>query len=522
MYDLILLGYRNDLACGRTVAFLRNPPIELAAPVTIHRDTQLPRAIYSDLDHATGLELVAQLRERGAQVTLRSTEPNLEPAQVEATPSRPWRLLIPLLATGALLLFSMPTLRHWLRPAALAPLPAASELPLRVRRQPLRHHDLNREAVDLNAAGDFRAAATSLRAAVDQTTDNQILQANLVTVLRNWAVAEINAGRPEQAVELLREAMKFDRAPSILSLMGIAQQRLGDWHDAEDTLQEAVRLGASDPMAFVALGRVYRQQGDQQGAVEMFQRARESGAAGPDFESMLERLERELDAEWDFVDFSTAHFRFSFEQGENQEAARLVSDVLEDAYFSVGRKLDLYPDTPVDVVLYPSEDFHEVTQTPDWTGGVYDGRIKLPVRGVEGRSELLERTLRHEYGHVLVTKISRGKVPVWLNEGLAIWAEESADGDREDWAYDTIAGRRLFTLEELAPPFTELPADRVQVAYAQSYLAVRAILGDYGERHLLELLRAAGGSGSLATTFERVFSARLADFEAALLRDLSS
>jgi len=188
----------------------------------------------------------------------------------------------------------------------------------------------------------------------------------------------------------------------------------------------------------------------------------------------------------------------------------------------VGRKLELYPDEITEVVLYASQDFHGVTQTPDWTGGVYDGRIKLPVRGLAGETELLVRTLRHEYGHVLVTRYSRGQVPVWLNEGIAIWAEEQEDGERVSWAYDTIAGQRLFHLSELTPPFTQLPADRVQVAYAQSYLAVRQLLDEYGERRLRELLQSAAGSAAFQRSFEQVLSMSLADFESKLLHSLTS
>jgi tetratricopeptide (TPR) repeat protein len=301
-------------------------------------------------------------------------------------------------------------------------------------------------------------------------------------------VAEINAGQPEQAINLLTEAASHSDDPNVLSLLGIAQERAGKWYDAEETLRLAMERGANDAMAFIALGRVYRERGDREGAVAMFQRAKEIGAAGPGFEEMLGRLERELDAEWDFVEISTPHFRLSFAQGEDREAAHIVSSVLEDAYFAVGRKLDLFPETPTEVVLYASEDFHTVTQTPDWTGGVYDGRIKLPVRGIEAGGDLLQRTLRHEYGHVLITTLSQ----------------------------------RLFPLADLEPSFTRLPADRVQVAYAQSYLAVRRILKEYGERRLVQLLRHTGEGNPLGTAFESVLSVQIGDFESALIHDLTT
>jgi tetratricopeptide (TPR) repeat protein len=425
-----------------------------------------------------------------------------------------------LLAAATALLFAASNLQP-LAPA-LAPIASSGEVPGLHMDLALQRHRLNDEAVNLNAAGEFERAVERLYTAIDSAPREQVLYGNLVTVLRNWAVAEINAGRPAEAIGHLLEALDVREDPALLALLGIAQERIGDHHNASENLNRALELGSTDPMAYVALGRIHRQQGDQQRAVAMLQRARGLGASGSDFDRMLARLERELDAEWDFVDFDTAHFRISFAQGENPEAAEIVSQHLEDAYFAVGRKLDFYPDTPTDVVLYASEDFHNVTQTPDWTGGVYDGRIKLPVRGIHGASELLQRTLRHEYGHVLITKLSNGRAPVWLNEGLAIWAEEQSDGDRENWAYSTISGQHLFTLEELVAPFTQLPADRVQVAYAQSYLAVRQILTEHGDRHVLALLEEIGSGASISSAFESELATTIARFQAQLIRDLTS
>ncbi len=522
-FELVLLGYRNDLARERTLVYLRRLPAEFATEIEVHRDTPLPHPLLSTIDHDLGLRLVAQLRERGAQVRLNGLDdpPPLDIPPPSASGFRAGRVL----GFGLVALLAFAALRYAQphRPA-LPPLQSADLLaPIDAPAMQVAGHGLNEEAVALNAQGNFEAAAERLRSAIEKTPGAAVLYDNLVIVLRNWAVSEVNAGRPATAIELLEECLEIRRDdPGLLALAGISYERLGHWHDAEEALQRAVRLGTRDPMAFVALGRVYRQQGDRQGAVEMFQRAKEIGAAGPEFDSMLARIERELDAEWDFAELSTPHFRLSFPQGEDHEAAHLVSQVLEDAYFAVGRKLDLFPDSPTEVVLYASEDFHRVTQTPDWTGGVYDGRIKLPVRGINSGNGLLERTLRHEYGHVLVTKVSNGRVPVWLNEGLAIWAEEQVDGDREDWASETLAGERLFTLTELTQPFTRLPADRVQVAYSQSYLAVRLILEEHGERRLLQLLRATGDGDRLSVAFEEVFSIALSDFETTLVRDLTS
>jgi hypothetical protein len=105
---------------------------------------------------------------------------------------------------------------------------------------------------------------------------------------------------------------------------------------------------------------------------------------------------------------------------------------------------------------------------------------------------------------------------------VAIWCEEDRDGDREDWAYQALAGEILFPLSELEGSFTGLPPERVRVAYAQSYLAVRALADRSGGRPLRELLSALGDGKRLDQAMLAVYSRNLAAFEAEFVRQLTN
>ena len=532
LFDLLLLGYRNDLARERVLAFLRSLPDSQGGPIDVQRDGDLPQVLRGGIDHAVGLRLLAELRDRGAQARLVAAQHDSAPAAVAAPAppaagSRTRTTRLPVL----LVLFGVATVAYVrlapVRRPLPPPAPAASDaqpvlaLTTQLDAAP---HQLNDQAVQLNAAGRYADAADKLREAMRHQPSETALRRNLRTVLHNWGVAELNANRPEAAVELLEEGLALEEDGPLLSALGIARVRQGEWDAARAALERAVALGVADPYTLIALGKTHRQLGDREAAVEMFHRARDSGASGADFQENLTRLERELDAEWDFSEMRSPHFQISFAGGERESnaAARAVSDGLEDAYFHVGRKLDLYPSERIPVVLYSSEDFHDVTQTPSWTGGVYDGRIKLPSRGVEdGDSAVIERTLRHEYGHVLVSQLSRNRAPVWLSEGVAIWCEEERDGDREDWAYRALSGEVLFPLRELEGSFTRLGPERVRAAYAQSYLAVRSLVQDSSAHSVHELLAGLGEGKSLDEAFESVYSRNLAGFEKRFVEELT-
>jgi tetratricopeptide (TPR) repeat protein len=532
-FDLILLGYRNDLARERALTYLRSLPEVSGGPVALERDAPLPVTVLAGIDHERGLRLVAVLRERGAYVRLAAAAAPpvaMAPAPPEVA-SRPaaeprsvtrftWLTLI-FVGAGAAYLHFAPLPRPLPPPRA----PGLSEaIPLGQVAERLDDapYQLNDEAVRLNAAGEFADAAGHLRAALQRAPAEPALRRNLKTVLHNWAVAELNANRLDSAVALLDEGLALEEDPHLLSALGIARARQGNWQPARVALERALELGADDPYTLTALGKVYRQQGEREAAVEMFHRARDLGARGPDFQETLARLERELDAEWDFAEMRSPHFQIAFAGGERESnaAAELVAHGLEEAYFHVGRKLDLYPDERIPVVLYPSEEFHDITRTPSWTSGVYDGRIKLPVGGIR-EGDVLTRTLRHEYGHVVVHQLTHGRCPVWLNEGVAIWAEQDQDGEREEWAHAALAGQVLFPLRDLEGAFTRLPGERVQVAYGQSYLAVQSLAARSGGARLRELLAALGDGRSVGQAFRDAFYGELAAFEADFIRRLT-
>ncbi len=533
LFDLELLGFRNDLAQARALALLRTRP-ELSAVGTIAVDTPFPHRLAVRLPHAQGLALLGTLRDCGAHARLipsaeapgaKAVEVSVPLAPSPPPPPPPARRSRWLIGVASLGLVGV-VLSRWVPPPpALPPRPPSALEGEVADSAPSGLQQLNDEAVALNATGEFAAAAERLRGALREAPDQPALQRNLQTVLRNWAVAEINAGRLDDAVRLLEEALALGQNGAVLGVLGIARVRQGDWRGGRQALEQAGALGVSDRTTLTALAEAHRQLGDRAAAVEALHGARDAGAGGADFDNLLARLERELDAEWEFDETRSAHFTISFAGGERdqQVAAELVSRGLEEAYFHVGNKLDVYPDERVPAVLYPSEDFHDVTQTPSWTAGVYDGRIKLPVGGLIAQDHaILQRTLRHEYGHVLVHQLCRTRCPVWLNEGVAIWGEEDHEGERAAWARQAIAGHELFRLDQLAGPFTRLPTERVPVAYAQSYLAVRALVDQHGARRLRELLASLGSGAPLPQAFRATLYEDLAAFEAVLVRDLTS
>jgi len=533
VFDLLILGFRNDVARARTLEFLNRLPPSDATPTALAPRTSTPQRLFAALDAERAHQLRRQLEALGAQVRLinvsAESADTLVAGGTASAPRSP--SAIRLFTWGFLLILAGTTLlwRTSLRPARPRPpsgygpegISTASAAP----STSVADHDrtgtrADAEAVRWANAREYAAAVAALEVALQRQPDAPTVRWNLQTVLLNWGVAELAAHHLADAVGHLERAAALGQRADVLAALGITYSHQGDHERAAPALQAALRLNPTDPNALLALSQVYLKEDKRPAALELLERAKEAGAGGPELDKLVGQLSREVDAEWDFVQLDSRHFRLSFADSDDRRAVRAVLAALEDAYDIVGAKFGYLPDEPTNVVLYTQHDFHTVTQTPDWAGGAFDGRIKLPVRGLRDNDPALARIARHEYTHSLVARLAGNRCPVWLNEGLAVWAEEEHDGEREVWANHTIAGQELFTLEQLAGSFTALAPGRAEVAYAESYLAVRALVEHFGTRNLPALLEALR-TQTLAAAFASTYPEALPDFEQRFLQQLT-
>lgn len=527
--DVVLYGYRNDLARARVVEFvMRQVPAD-AGPAPLRTDTATPVRLYAGLEADVARVVAAHLDDLGAQVRVEAG-PDLVASAV--APPRPAGGALAWVATAVVIAvltaWVTPRLFQW-RPAAppLRPLAAAHDAP-----EPVSHAALapSGQGADTGAAAPlvpvdadaFREQVEEIEAELGKDPDHPVLLRNLQTVLHNWGVAELNVNALDAAVEHLEAAAELGERAEVLQALGIARLRQGRDADAIPLLERALQLVPRERNALLALAEAYTHSDRRAEALELLQRARDTGSHEPELDRRIQQLGREVDAEWDFVEVHDPHFRVSFGDSGDSTSVQVMLDALDEAYYSVGGKFDSYPDGRTPVVLYAQQDFHAVTQTPDWASGAYDGRIKFPVRGLTPGDPQVTRIVRHEYAHSIIRRLAGTACPVWLNEGLAVWAEENSEGERVPWADDRISNRELFPLTQLNGSFVSLPADRIDVAYAQSYLAVRALVDRYGASRLRQLLLAIGRTGQFSAAFAEVYPEGFAAFEHEYIDDLTN
>jgi hypothetical protein len=211
-----------------------------------------------------------------------------------------------------------------------------------------------------------------------------------------------------------------------------------------------------------------------------------------------------------------AHFRVAFEGPGDDLMARRVVEQLEAVYWRVGGELRTFPPEPIEVVLYTTERFRDVTRAPAWVGAVYDGRIHLPVKGALEQLTQLDRVLTHEFVHATVAMVGGLSVPLWLNEGLATALEPGGAAAEE--AFLRGSPERP-SLQQLHRSFLRLNAEEARIAYAQSAHAVRRILRTRGPAAVVSLLRDIAAGADFAAAFHQRTAMRYDEFDAIVQRD---
>jgi len=316
-----------------------------------------------------------------------------------------------------------------------------------------------------------------------------------------WSAAgwqALRAGNAEDAARAFDEALRLDaRDPLSMLGAGVAAHLRGKTDDARQDLAGALRLQPSLTAASLLLGEILYRDADLQGAIGVYEQALAFAPNNTQLSSKLEGWRREAAVHDSFSQRVASHFTIMFEGPPDQPLATRVAEMLEAAYWRIGGAIGAYPKDVVPVLLYSKEQFRDVTQSPGWAGGLFDGRIRIPVGGKIDEAEL-DRVLAHELTHAIVRGLAPRGVPQWLNEGLAVLFERTGAA-REPVRGDTP----LIPLTKLERSFAGLSNDDARLAYAESTQAAQKVIDVGGPMAIYNLLTNIGSGLPFDAAFER-------------------
>ena len=325
------------------------------------------------------------------------------------------------------------------------------------------------------------------------------------------AWAAIKNGKLDKASRLFAEAIAVRPEDASLRLgAGLAEHLQGQEEQARKTLEEALRLDPKLTAASLLLGEIVYRQSEIDSAIRIYEVALAFAPNDPQLLDKLETWRKEAALHGSFQQNLNSHFTILFEGPASQKLAGAALQALETAYWRIGTALLAYPSNIITVVLYTDEQFRDITRSPSWAGGVYDGTIRIPMREALDNLPELEKVLAHEFTHALVGNLSPRGAPTWLNEGLAVFFEK---GDLR-WAEKMVrTAPSLIPLSQLHDGFLRLPEEQVPLAYAESALAVRMLMERAGPLNLAMLLKDFDAGQEFGVAFDHRFTLPYSEFQ---------
>jgi tetratricopeptide (TPR) repeat protein len=362
------------------------------------------------------------------------------------------------------------------------------------------------EAIGLFAAGQFPRACERLTSAAAADPEDAAGRVVLGSCFEGWGWHALREGRPEEALLLFRRGLaETPDAPSLLKGFGLAAVHAGRSDEALGPLERAASAEFY-PEARLLLAHLYDHHDSPEQAIAHLRAVLEREPTHAAARRLLEKMERERQAEAGFQRIVTPRFVVKYRGIRGEEARRAVVAALEVAADRVGQALAYVPSGRLTVVLYEPREFQDVTGVHGWATGLFDGKIRLPLPATLPPAAQLERLIVHEYAHAAIHHLSRGRAPRWLHEGLA----QSLEGAQADPMLRVPGSVTLAGVEALV---TDADPLRARAGYDIALWVVHDLLQRGGTEALRELLARLASGDTLTEAAPRVYGFRMTEIE---------
>lgn len=308
---------------------------------------------------------------------------------------------------------------------------------------------------------------------------------------------EFEQGNFSKARAYFETGLRFNsQNPTILNYYAALLVRTGNAGEALPYAERAVRIAPNSPDALDVLGYAQFAADHNRDAIQSWKRSLELRPSGA-VQQLLAKAQREASAESDYSQRESSHFTLRYEGKQTSESLRsqLVA-TLESEYDDLVRDLGIAPRSSIAVVLYTGQAFFDVTQSPSWVGAVNDGKLRIPVEGLNSVTPELARVLKHELAHSFINQLSGGHCPQWLNEGLAQILEPKSVSARGRRLAQLFQTQHEIPFNALEGGFMRFSGVEAMLAYDESLAAVEYIRDTYGMSDLQRILERLGQGSS--------------------------
>jgi tetratricopeptide (TPR) repeat protein len=327
---------------------------------------------------------------------------------------------------------------------------------------------------------------------------------------------ELSRNSPDEAVEQFQSSLNFarDQNLQLANLLSLAYIHLvrSQYGAALEYLDRARKISPQSGSVAQLSGWAYYALDRLPEAAEEWKRSQKIQPSR-EVALALEKVERDQETESGFREGQTHHFTIHYQGNATPQLATEILRTLEEHFRSLESQLRFAPAESIAVVLYTQETFRDITRAPGWAGALNDGRIRVPIRGLESVTDELSRMLMHELTHSFVVQKTLGRCPTWLNEGLAQYMEGRRSNDSAQALVYTYERHSYIPLQHLEGGWSRFPAAAASFAYAWSLAATEAIIASSGMYGLERFFEHFANESSVEPALREALQTTYADLE---------
>ncbi len=321
-------------------------------------------------------------------------------------------------------------------------------------------------------------------------------------------------GNPDKAKIYLQRAMSLMPGNAVIvEQYASLLLDMNRFAEAVPYAAQATRLAPNSADAHTLLGYAYFHSEKTKEAIAEFKRSLEI-TPDPAVERLLAKAEREANAEASFGEQESGHFTMRYEGGKAPAALRAaIMQTLERHYDDLVREFGISPRQNITVSLYTEQAYFDVTRAPAWSAAQNDGKLRIPIEGLDGVNSELSRVLKHELSHSFIAQITKNRCPTWLNEGIAQVLEPSSAAPFGAPLARMFAHDAEVPLNMLEGSFGGFDDRTAMIAYGESLAAVEYIVQTYGMSDVVRLLQRIGEGSSTESALRSVVHSGYASFQ---------
>jgi tetratricopeptide (TPR) repeat protein len=308
---------------------------------------------------------------------------------------------------------------------------------------------------------------------------------------------EFESGNLPQGRAYFDSALRLQpNSPTILNYYAALLVRMGSLKQALSYAQRSAQLAPNSADSFAVLGVVQFASDRSREAIRSWKHSLE---LRPDsmIEQYIAKAEREIKAESQFTERASSHFTLRYEGKQTSDSfRRSILMTLESQYDDLVRDLGASPRESIPVILYTDQAYFDVTQAPAWSGALNDGKLRIPVSGLDSVTPDLTRVLKHELAHSFINQLSHGRCPHWLHEGIAQAVEPRSLSSVGQRLAKLFQDGREIPFYALEGSFSRFSSTEASLAYAESLAAVSYIQDTYGLSEVRQIVERIGEGSS--------------------------